>query len=132
MRFIKTDGVHLVITLFAILMGVGGTIIGIGAIIDPTTAIDFVDGADKMGIAWGGRNAGLGVAMIAAVALRRAAAYAAAFAGALFREFSDLVAGMFDGGSLNIPFAIVLVIEIVCLAICLRATFAKQESQLNA
>lgn len=124
MRFIKADGVPIVITLFGILMGVGGTIIGVTAIIDPTTAIDFVDGADKMGIAWGGRNTGLGVAMLAAVMLRSVGAYAAAFSGAVWRELSDVIAGLSDGGSLNVPFAIILVLELVCLGICVRNTIA--------
>lgn len=124
MRFIKADGVPIVITIFAMLMGVGGTIIGINAIIDPSSALDFVDGADKMGTAWGGRNAGLGFAMLAAVALRSVGGYAVGLAGAIWREFSDLVAGLLDGGSLNIPFAVILVIEVVFLAICVRNSFA--------
>ncbi len=128
MRFIKADGVPLVITIFGILMGIGGTVIGLQAIADPTTAIDFVDGADKMGIAWGGRNTGLGVAMLAAVLLRNVGAYAAAFAGAIWREFSDVTAGMSDGGSLNVPFALILVLELVCLAICVRNTIAMRDN----
>lgn len=115
MRFIKAEGVPLAITLFTILMGVGGTIIGVLALLDPTTVVDFVDGADKMGTAWAGRNLGLGFAMLVAVALRNSAGYAVAFSGAVWREISDLVAGLSDGGSLNVPFAIVLVIELVCL-----------------
>jgi len=128
MKFIKADGIPLIVTLFGILMGIGGTVIGIGALIDPTSALDFVDGADKMGIAWGGRNAGLGVAMIVAVLLRKPAGYAAAFAGGILREFSDLVAGLSDGGSLNIPFTIVMTLEIVALAIAVRATLAQRET----
>lgn len=128
MKFIKADGIPLVVTLFALLMGVGGTIIGIGALIDPTSALDFVDGADKMGTAWGGRNMGLGIASIVAVLLRKPAGYAAAFAGGICREFSDLVAGLSDGGSLNIPFTVVLLLELVALAIAVRATLMPQDN----
>lgn len=131
MRFIKADGVPLVITIFGILMGVGGTIIGIQAIADPSSAIDFVDGADKMGTAWGGRNLGLGVAMVAAVLLRHAAGYAAAFAGAIWREFSDVLAGTLDGGSFNVPFALILVLELVCLVICVRSTLALRKADVT-
>lgn len=77
-----------------------------------------------MGIAWGGRNLGLGVAMIAAVLLRSSAGYAVGFASVIWRELSDLMAGLRDGGSLNIPFAIVLLLELVCLAIVLRSALA--------
>ncbi len=124
MKFIKAHGIPLPITLLAALMGVGGSIIGIAALLDPTTAIDFVDGADKLGTSWAGRNLGLGIASIAAVVLRNPAGYVVAFSGAIWREVSDLIAGMMDGGSLNVPFAIVLVLEVVCLAIAIRATLA--------
>lgn len=124
MKYIKAEGVPLPITLLALVMGIGGTVIGIQALIDPTTALDFIDGADKMGTAWGGRNLGLGAASLAAVLLRNVAGYAVAFAGAIWREISDLIAGTMDGGSLNIPFAILLVLELVCLAICVRNTIA--------
>jgi hypothetical protein len=127
MKFVKASGVPLPITLFALLMGVGGTIIGVSALIDPTRAIDFVEGADKMGIAWGGRNLGLGVAMLAAVLLRNSAGYAVGFAGAIWRELSDVIASTTEGGSLNVPFAIVLVIELICLAIVARSAMARRE-----
>jgi len=129
-RFIKADGVPLVITLFCILMGVGGTVIGIGALLDPSSALDFVDGADKMGIAWGGRNMGLGVAMLAAVLFRSSAGYAVAFSGAIWREVSDLIAGMSEGGSLNVPFAFVLVLELVALAVVARSAIASRSDHV--
>jgi len=132
MKMIKAEGVPLVVTAFALLMGIGGTVIGLGALIDPTTALDFVDGADKMGTAWGGRNLGLGVATLAAVVFRHPGAYATAFAGVIWREVSDLIAGTMDGGSLNIPFAVVLVLELICLAVCARAAFAARSSEGQA
>lgn len=125
MRFIKARGIPIPITFFAILMGIGGTIIGLLALIDPTNAIDFVDGADKMGTSWAGRNLGLGFATLLAVLLRNATGYAVAFSGAIWREISDLIAGASDGGSLNIPFAVVLVIEIVIVAIALRSSLGQ-------
>lgn len=131
-KLIKADGVPLVITIFAILMGLGGTVIGVGALIDPTTAIEFVDGSDKLATSWAGRNLGLGVAMLAAVLLRHPAGYAVVFAGAIWREFSDVLAGTLDGGSFNVPFALVLVIEAVCLAICVRATLAARSVAVHS
>lgn len=128
MKFIKAEGVPLIITIFAAVMGVGGTVIGIGALLDPTTAIDFVDGADKLGTSWAGRNTGLGFAALLAVFLRRAGAYAAAFAGAIWRELSDVVAGLSDGGSMTgslAVFALIGVLELVALVICARAALAQ-------
>lgn len=131
MKFIKADGVPLAITIFAILMGVGGIAIGVGALADPTSALNFVDGADKMGTGWGGRNLGLGVAMIAAVLLRHAAGYVVAFAGAMWREFSDVLVSTQDGESFNAPFALVLVIEVICLAICVRTALSTRAAKAD-
>ncbi len=122
MQFIKADGVPLVITIFAVIMGLGGTAIGISALADPTSAVNFVDGADDLATSWAGRNLGLGIAMLFAVAMRQAGAYAAAFAGAICRELSDVLV------EFNAAFFVIMLIEIVCLAICVRAVFA-QSSQ---
>lgn len=125
MKFLRATGVPLPITVFAIVMGVAGTVIGLQALFDPTTALDFVDGADKMGIAWGGRNAGLGVVMLSAVVLRNVFAYTAAFAASMFRELSDIVAGLSDGGSFTSAVAVLfvmLLLEVVCFAICANNT----------
>jgi len=124
MKFIKADGVPIAITVFAVLMGIGGIVIGVGALVDPTSALNFVDGADKLGTGWGGRNLGLGVAMIAAVLLRQAAGYAVAFAAVIWREFSDVLVSTQDGESFNAPFAVVLVLEVICLGICVRSALA--------
>lgn len=135
MNFIKADGVPLLITIFGVVMGLGGTFIGIQAMLDPTTAIDFVDGADKMGIAWGGRNTGVGIAMIAAVLLRNVFAYAAAFAAAIFRELSDVIAGLSDGGSLTATlavFALIGVLELVCLVYCTRTALTMKTVPANS
>ncbi len=128
MNFIKADGVPLILTIFAAIMGVGGTVIGIGALIDPTTAIDFVDGADKLGTSWAGRNTGLGFAALLAVVLRRAGAYAVAFGAAVWRELSDVIAGLSDGGSMTASlavFALIGVLELVAMVICARAAMAQ-------
>ena len=118
MNIIKAPGVPLAITAFAILMGVGGTAIGIGALADPSSVTNFVDGADDLATSWAGRNLGLGVAMLVAVAMRQASAYAVAFGAVIFRELSDVMV------ELNAAFFVVMLIEIVCLAWCVRAVVA--------
>lgn len=115
MSFIKAEEVPLAVTIFAILMGIGGTVIGIQALADPESAINFIAGADDLATSWAGRNLGLGVAMLMAVAMRHAAGYAAVFAGAIFREISDVMV------EFNAAFFVVMLLEIVCLVICVRA-----------
>ena len=122
MHLIKAEGVHLAITAFAVLMGVGGTVIGIGALVDPESAVNFVAGADDLATSWAGRNLGLGIAMLVAVSMRHAAGYAAAFAGAICRELSDVIV------EFNVAFFVIMLIEIVCLGICARAVFQEHNA----
>ncbi len=124
MHFVKAEGVPLAITIFAALMGLGGTVIGIGALVDPESANNFVSGADDLATSWAGRNMGLGIAMLVAVAMRHAAGYAAAFSGAIFRELSDVMV------EFNVAFFVIMLIEIVCLAICVRAVMAMRTREL--
>lgn len=132
MSFIKAEGVPLVITIFLILMGVGGTVIGIQAIADPTAAIDFVPGADDIGTAWGGRNLGLGLAALAAVAMRNVNGYVVALVGGICRELSDVIVSVSDGGSLNVPFAVIMVVEIGFLALCvMNAIKLRTEAEIR-
>lgn len=122
MNVIKAEGVHIAITAFAILMGVGGTVIGISALADPTSAVNFVAGADDLATSWAGRNMGLGIAMLVAVALRHASGYAVAFAGAICRELSDVIV------EFNAAFFVIMLIEIVCLGICARAALMQHSA----
>ncbi len=122
MDIIRARGVPIAITIFAIVMGLGGTVIGIGALLDPESAVNFVSGADDLATSWAGRNLGLGIAMLVAVAMRHAAGYAAAFAGAICRELSDVLV------EFNIAFFVIMLIEIVCLGICARAAFASTDA----
>ena len=116
MRFIRAEGIPIWVTLIVTFVGFVGTALGIMAMLDPTSAIGYIAGADSLGLTWGGRNAGLGVALLIAVYLRNASGYAAAIAGSLFRELSDLLSGGFVIG-----IAIFMLVEIVCFVISIRA-----------
>ena len=56
--------------------------------------------------------------MLFAVAMRQAGAYAAVFAGAICRELSDVMV------EFNVAFFVVMLIEIVCVAWCVRGVLA--------
>jgi hypothetical protein len=124
MNIIKAPGVPLAMTLFALLMGVGGTVIGLQTLFDASLAVNFVDGADDLATSWAGRNLGLGVAMLVAVLVRHSGAYAAAFAGAICRELSDVIV------EFNIAFFVIMLVEIVCLGWCARATIASRPNRV--
>ena len=54
--------------------------------------------------------------------MRHAAAYAAAFAGAIFRELSDVIV------EFNPAFFVIMLVEIFCLAWCAKAARAGSSS----
>ncbi|MEM7032441.1 MAG: hypothetical protein AAF629_23010 [Chloroflexota bacterium] len=116
MDVIRAEGIPIWVTIIVALIGVMGTALGIMAMLDPTSAIGYVAGADGLALTWAGRNAGLGVALLIAVYLRNASGYAAAIAGSLFRELSDLMSGGFVVG-----LAIFMLVEVVCFVISMRA-----------
>lgn len=129
MNIIRTNGIPFVVTIFAILVGAMGTFLGVTALIDPTSAVGYIDGADVMALSWGGRNLGLGVALLVAVVLRNANGYAVAFAASIFREVGDIVASLSgDTGFGVATLAGFVVVEIICFALSVRAT----RTNLNA
>lgn len=125
MSFIRANGIPIWVTILAILIGVMGTQLGVTAMLDPTSAQGYIDGADAIGLTWGGRNTGLGVALIVAVLLRNPSGYAVAFAASIFRELSDIINLGITSGT-GIGLTVFLLIEVVCLIISVRASLAER------
>lgn len=114
---IRTNGVPAWVTGVALFIGVFSVLAGIAIMIDPSI-MDIDD--TVVGRQWGGRNIGLGVALLVAVLLREARAYIVAFAAGLFRDVGDLVAAIDDGEPPIVPL-IVLAVGIAAIAAVLRA-----------
>lgn len=124
MNIIRANGIPIWITIVAILIGGMGTFLGVNALINPTTAVGYIDGSDVMALSWAGRNLGLAVALLVAVFLRSPSGYAVAFAGSIFREVGDIVASLSgDTGFPVATLAVFVIVEIVCLVLSVRATF---------
>lgn len=132
MNFIRANGIPLWVTILIALVGVMGTFLGITALMDPTTARGYIDGADVLGIGWGGRNIGLGVALIVAVLLRDANAYAAAIFGSIFRELSDVINAWPDDTTTAIGLGIFLLVELICFIISVRAAIANRSAMSSS
>jgi len=107
-----------------------GTFLGIQALIDPSSALAYVDGAEILGIGWGGRNMGLGVALVLAVFLRNANAYVVALAASLFRELSDIIGTLPVGGATVFGLSAFLILEIICLIVSLRAALQNNSDSI--
>lgn len=102
---IRANGVPAWVVALAVLIGLFSTIAGLAIMADPT--IMNIDDT-VVGRQWGGRNIGLGIALLVAVALRDARAYLAAFAAGLFRDIGDLVGAIDDGASPIVPIVVFL------------------------
>lgn len=109
---IRANGVPSWITGLALLIGAFSVIAGIAIMADPTI-MDIED--TVVGRQWGGRNVGLGIALLVAVALREARAYIAGFAAGLFRDIGDLV-GALDAGDSPIVPIVFLVVGVAAIA----------------
>ena len=114
---IRTNGVPAWVTGVAMFIGLFSALAGVAIMIDPSI-MDIDD--TVVGRQWGGRNIGIGVALLVAVVLREARAYVAAFAAGLFRDVGDLVASIDDGEPPIVPI-IVLAVGIAAIAAVLRA-----------
>ncbi len=114
---IGANGVPSWVTVLALVLGVFSVVAGLAIMLDPTI-MDIDD--TVVGRQWAGRNIGLGVALLVAVALRDARAYLAGFAAGLFRDIGDLVGAIEDEASPIVPI-IVLVLGAVAIAAILRA-----------
>lgn len=114
---IKANGVPTWVTGLAALIGLFSVVAGTAIMADPT--IMNIDDS-VVGRQWGGRNIGLGVALVVAVALRDARAYVAGFAAGLFRDIGDLVGALDDGASPVVPI-VFLVVGAVAIAGVVRA-----------
>ena len=90
MKMIKAEGIPVIVTAFAIFIGFVSLFLGGQALFDGTAAIGYVEGAEALGVGWGGRNMGIGLFLLLAVLLRSPAGYAIGLLGGVMREmFTD-------------------------------------------
>ena len=110
---LKTPGIPLWVTLFALLTFVFGAVLGLMAFFGPMPGFENVD--PSLAASWGGRALGIGLAALLAVFLRSPDAYIVAFAAGAFRDIGDIV-GEFGRPQ---PSMGVLVVTFLFLAICI-------------
>jgi len=121
MRF-RVAGIPLWVTIYVGFFMIFSTVLGVRALIDPTTALGYVPGAEGMGLAWGGRNAGIGLAQVVAFFTRSPAAYAAVFLACTLREIGDLLSSLAGPPSTEyIAIGVLAVVEFIAFLLSLRA-----------
>ena len=88
---LKTAGIPMWVTIFALIVFVLGCGLGLVAMFDQGAMLG--QGVDpSISASWGGRSLGLGLAAGVAVFLKSPIAYIAAFVGGLGRDLGDLIA----------------------------------------
>jgi hypothetical protein len=118
----KPEGIPILVTLYGGILALIGIYLGVVGLIDPTTAVGYVEGGDMIAGAWAGRTLGLALATAAALWFRTVQAYTIVFLASVCREGGDVV-GALNSGSNGILTALLifLALDVICLILSLRA-----------
>lgn len=118
----KPAGIPFVVTAYGAFIAIIGMVLGISGLIDPTSAVGYVEGADVIAGAWAGRTLGLGLALALALWFKTAQAYVIVFLASVCREGGDIVGAVNQGGTGTIPMlAAFIVLDVICLVLSVRA-----------
>ena len=119
---LRLPGIPVSVSMYAVILSVIGIGLGISALLNPTSAVNYVEGADAIAGAWAGRTLGLGLAMAAAVWMRSNTALTVTFIGAFFRELGDIVGMIPTGQSTTVSvLAVFLVFDAIAVFLCIRS-----------
>ncbi|MEM9775775.1 MAG: hypothetical protein AAF902_14440 [Chloroflexota bacterium] len=122
MSKLKPPTLPMYVVIYACVLALFGTYLGISGLINPSGATGFIDGAEVLATGWAGRSLGLGLIMASAIYFRMSKIYVAAFIGAVCRELSDVL-GMLNAGETSTVMALLvfLVLDLVGLVMSIRA-----------
>ena len=127
---IKPAGMSFFVVIYAIILALIGTYLGITSLLDPTSAVNYTEGAEPLASAWAGRTLGLGLAAGLAVYFRSARVYTVAFLGSVCREFGDIVGMISTGQTVTIAvLSVFLVLDIIGLIYSVRAIPIEQSQR---
>jgi hypothetical protein len=118
----KPEGIPMLVTLYGGILALIGIYLGVVGLIDPTTAVGYVEGGDMIAGAWAGRTLGLALATAAPLWFRTVQAYTIVFLASVCPEGGDVV-GALNSGSNGILTALLifLALDVICLILSLRA-----------
>ena len=119
---VKPDGIPFFVALFGALVAILGIALGITGLLNPASAVGFIENAEMLAGAWAGRTLALGLITAFALWLRTPQAYTMAFLGCSIREFGDIVGAFNSGqtGLLPVLFGF-FVVDVLCLFLSVRA-----------
>ena len=124
---LKPAGIPLLVTVYRGVFALIGTFLGISALIDPSSAVGYIDGADMISRTWARRTLGLAFALALAIWFLNAQVYTIAFLGSVYREGGDIVGAINSASNSLIPvLGGFFALDVICLLFSLRAL--KQQS----
>lgn len=127
---IRAAGVPMWVTLFTALMGAMGLVVGVAAMIDPGLFF-FTEADEALGQRYGGRQLGLGIVLLAAIALRSRTVYLVGIIAGLARELGDGVGAVTDGDT-TAGAVVFGVIAVAAIAHILRTPAPASEAEPRA
>ena len=119
MNKIRSQGIPIWVSIYALITFLMGTIFGLSALFNPSNAVNYVAGADALAASWAGRNLGIGLGTGVAVFMRSRAALTIVFIGALFREIGDLISVIPTGQTGMIVVEVFLALDVIALILCI-------------
>jgi len=129
---LKPVGIPILVTLYGALLAVLGIVLGINGLLNPASAVGFVDNAEMLAGAWSGRTLGLGLITAIALWMRSAPAYVMAFLGCSVREFGDIVGAINSDSTSLIPVLLgFFIVDVICLIFSVRAVRMQQKTSTN-
>jgi hypothetical protein len=130
MNNLKPAGIPLFVTAYGALLAVMGIALGVMGLLNPASAVGFIENAEMLAGAWAGRTLGLGLITAFALWFRSAPAYVMAFVGCCFREFGDVVGAINSGSSGMVAVLLgFLAVDIICLILSARAMMMQRRNR---
>lgn len=119
---LKPNNIPVFVTFYGGVLALIGTYLGISALITPSTAVGYIDGAEMISGAWAGRTLGMALALLLALWFRNAEVYTIAFLASACREGGDIIGAIHSGSTNLLPaLCIFFVLDLVCLYLSIRA-----------
>ncbi len=129
MKNLKPEGIPLFVMIYGGILALIGIYLGITGLVDPTTAVGYVDGGDMIAGAWAGRTLGMALVTVLAIWFRTPQAYVLVFLGSVCREGGDVIGAINTGSSSTLMVLLVfLALDVICLILSVRALKVASQS----
>ena len=115
-------GIPFFVTAYGAVLFSAGSLLGLGAFINPSSAIGYVEGAVQISGGWAGRTFGMALVQGLSLYLKTPEAYALGFLNAFCRELGDVFGAVAAGETGAIPMlGAFLLLDTICLGFSIKS-----------